>query len=356
MLKTKEHGRRVGGPASSSRCGRSWTSRATTPRVMVNNLDWTAPLSALDFLRDIGKHFRVNQMIKKDAVAARLDSDEGISLHRVQLPAAAGAGLPAALPRRTAARCRPAAVDQWGNITAGVGPHPPGRGRVGAPADDAAGHRRRRHQVRQDRGQRRLAGRRHDQPLRLLPVLAQRRGRLGGQAAQGLHRPHAARRSTSWSARCARSRSGGRRSGRWPPTSPRWCTGRRRRRRSRRPARRCSARATRARSTPRTLRDATAELPGATVAAGTRVVDALVAVRPGGLAATPPGGRIGEGGASVNNVKVTDPEARAAERRTSCTGRWPCSAAGASRSPRPGALPERRPGAEGAVRPGVGPA
>ncbi|HUG51626.1 MAG TPA: tyrosine--tRNA ligase, partial [Terrimesophilobacter sp.] len=46
---------------------------------LVNNLDWTAPLSAIDFLRDIGKHFRVGTMLKKDAVRARLESDEGIS-------------------------------------------------------------------------------------------------------------------------------------------------------------------------------------------------------------------------------------------------------------------------------------
>ena len=46
---------------------------------MVNNLDWTAPMSAIDFLRDVGKHFRVNQMLAKEAVAARLNSDEGIS-------------------------------------------------------------------------------------------------------------------------------------------------------------------------------------------------------------------------------------------------------------------------------------
>jgi tyrosyl-tRNA synthetase len=67
------------------------------PAVFVNNLDWTAPMSALDFLRDVGKHFRVNQMVKKEAIAARLDSG-GHLLHRVQLPAAAGAGLPPALP------------------------------------------------------------------------------------------------------------------------------------------------------------------------------------------------------------------------------------------------------------------
>ncbi len=46
---------------------------------IVNNLDWTAPLSAIDFLRDIGKYFRVGTMVKKEIVASRLNSDEGIS-------------------------------------------------------------------------------------------------------------------------------------------------------------------------------------------------------------------------------------------------------------------------------------
>ena len=46
---------------------------------MVNNLDWTAQLSAIDFLREVGKYFRVGTMIKKETVAARLNSDEGIS-------------------------------------------------------------------------------------------------------------------------------------------------------------------------------------------------------------------------------------------------------------------------------------
>src|SRR5699024_6429246 len=46
---------------------------------IVNNLDWTSGLGAIEFLRDIGKYFRVGTMLKKDAVAARLNSDEGIS-------------------------------------------------------------------------------------------------------------------------------------------------------------------------------------------------------------------------------------------------------------------------------------
>ncbi len=41
---------------------------------MANNLDWTKPVSALEFLRDIGKHFSVNQMLAKDSVANRLST------------------------------------------------------------------------------------------------------------------------------------------------------------------------------------------------------------------------------------------------------------------------------------------
>src|SRR5699024_8782900 len=46
---------------------------------MVNNLDWIGQMSALDFLRDMGKHFRMGTMLAKDTVARRLQSDEGIS-------------------------------------------------------------------------------------------------------------------------------------------------------------------------------------------------------------------------------------------------------------------------------------
>ena len=46
---------------------------------MVNNLDWTSEMSAIDFLRDLGKNFRMGTMLSKEAVARRLSSDEGIS-------------------------------------------------------------------------------------------------------------------------------------------------------------------------------------------------------------------------------------------------------------------------------------
>src|SRR5690606_10555912 len=51
---------------------------AANPAVLVDNADWTAPISFLDFLRDIGKHFSVNQMLAKDSVKSRMEGDNGI--------------------------------------------------------------------------------------------------------------------------------------------------------------------------------------------------------------------------------------------------------------------------------------
>ncbi|WP_406831142.1 tyrosine--tRNA ligase [Pedococcus sp. KACC 23699] len=86
--------------------------------LMVNNLDWTAPLSALDFLRDIGKHFRVNQMVKKDAVAARLNSDEGISYTEFSYQILQGLDY-LQLYRDFGCTLQTGGQDQWGNLTAG---------------------------------------------------------------------------------------------------------------------------------------------------------------------------------------------------------------------------------------------
>ncbi|EAP99365.1 tyrosyl-tRNA synthetase [Janibacter sp. HTCC2649] len=86
--------------------------------IMVNNLDWTAPLSALDFLRDIGKHFRVNQMVKKDAVAARLNSDEGISYTEFSYQILQGLDF-LELYRAHGCTLQTGGQDQWGNLTAG---------------------------------------------------------------------------------------------------------------------------------------------------------------------------------------------------------------------------------------------
>ncbi|MFX0539407.1 tyrosine--tRNA ligase [Ornithinimicrobium sp. Y1847] len=89
------------------------------PAVMVNNLDWTAPMSALDFLRDVGKHFRVNQMIKKDAIAARLASQEGISYTEFSYQLLQGLDY-LHLFREHGCRLQTGGQDQWGNLVAGA--------------------------------------------------------------------------------------------------------------------------------------------------------------------------------------------------------------------------------------------
>ncbi len=86
---------------------------------LVNNLDWTAPLSALDFLRDVGKHFRVNAMIRKDAVAARLESSEGISYTEFSYQLLQGLDF-LELFRSYGCTLQTGGNDQWGNLTAGV--------------------------------------------------------------------------------------------------------------------------------------------------------------------------------------------------------------------------------------------
>jgi tyrosyl-tRNA synthetase len=86
---------------------------------MVNNLDWTAPLSAIDFLRDVGKHFRVNRMLAKDAVAARLNSDAGISYTEFSYQILQGMDF-LELYRRYGCTLQTGGSDQWGNLTAGT--------------------------------------------------------------------------------------------------------------------------------------------------------------------------------------------------------------------------------------------
>ena len=88
------------------------------PAVFVNNLDWTEGLSALDFLRDIGKHFRVNQMVKKEAIAARLNSDEGISYTEFSYQLLQGLDY-LQLFRDFGCTLQTGGNDQWGNLTAG---------------------------------------------------------------------------------------------------------------------------------------------------------------------------------------------------------------------------------------------
>jgi tyrosyl-tRNA synthetase len=87
--------------------------------IYVDNLDWTAPLSAIDFLRDLGKHFRVNRMLAKEAVSARLNSDAGISYTEFSYQLLQANDF-RELHQRHGCTLQSGGSDQWGNITAGV--------------------------------------------------------------------------------------------------------------------------------------------------------------------------------------------------------------------------------------------
>lgn len=86
---------------------------------LVNNLDWTAPMSAIDFLREVGKHFRVGTMIKKDIVAKRLNSDEGISYTEFSYQILQGLDF-LELHRQYGCMLQTGGSDQWGNLTSGT--------------------------------------------------------------------------------------------------------------------------------------------------------------------------------------------------------------------------------------------
>ena len=199
-------------------------------------------MSALDFLRDVGKHFRVNQMVKKEAIAARLNSDEGISYTEFSYQLLQGLDY-LQLYRDFGCTLQTGGNDQWGNLTAGSD--------LIHRVEGASVH------------------------LLTTPLLTDSSGEKFGKSAGNaiwlspeMTSPYAfyqywlnvedasvspcsrssrtarARRSPSSSDRWRRSRSGARRRGPWPPTSPPSSTGPGRRRRCRRPRRRCSARAT----------------------------------------------------------------------------------------------------------------
>jgi tyrosyl-tRNA synthetase len=93
-------------------------SEARNKAIVVNNLDWTSPLSAIEFLRDIGKHFSVNQMLSKDSVSARLEAG-GISYTEFSYQVLQSYDF-LELYRRNNCTLQLGGSDQWGNIVAGL--------------------------------------------------------------------------------------------------------------------------------------------------------------------------------------------------------------------------------------------
>lgn len=95
------------------------TLLGTDAITFVNNNDWLSSLGLIEFLRDVGKHFTVNELIKKDAIATRLSSEVGLSYTEFAYPLLQAYDF-LELHRRYGCDFQVGGSDQWGNIIAGV--------------------------------------------------------------------------------------------------------------------------------------------------------------------------------------------------------------------------------------------
>jgi tyrosyl-tRNA synthetase len=89
------------------------------PATFVNNYDWTSKLSAIDFLRDVGKNFRVGTMLSKDIIARRVKSDEGISYTEFSYQVLQGNDF-LHLYEAHHVTLQTGGNDQWGNLVSGL--------------------------------------------------------------------------------------------------------------------------------------------------------------------------------------------------------------------------------------------
>jgi tyrosyl-tRNA synthetase len=94
-------------------------SAAANPAQIINNADWLAPITMMEFLRDVGKHFTVNNLIAKEAIKRRLESEEGISFTEFSYPLLQAYDY-LVLHDRHACNLQMGGSDQWGNIVAGI--------------------------------------------------------------------------------------------------------------------------------------------------------------------------------------------------------------------------------------------
>ena len=94
-------------------------ARSQRPARLVDNRDWTAPVSVLEFLRDVGKHITVNQMLAKESVRARVQSEHGISFTEFSYMLLQANDF-RWLFEHEDCELQVGGSDQWGNITAGI--------------------------------------------------------------------------------------------------------------------------------------------------------------------------------------------------------------------------------------------
>ncbi|WP_026641931.1 tyrosine--tRNA ligase [Bifidobacterium tsurumiense] len=102
-----------------SQIGRILETSGENPVQFVSNYEWTADMSVIDFLRDVGKNFRLGTMLAKDTVARRLNSEEGISFTEFSYQVLQGNDF---LHLFDAYNCtlQLGGSDQWGNLTSGL--------------------------------------------------------------------------------------------------------------------------------------------------------------------------------------------------------------------------------------------
>src|SRR5436853_1848615 len=89
------------------------------PARIVNNADWLGPITMMEFLRDVGKYFTVNNLIGKEAIKRRLESDEGISFTEFSYPLLQAYDYLVLYDRHNCT-LQMGGSDQWGNIVAGI--------------------------------------------------------------------------------------------------------------------------------------------------------------------------------------------------------------------------------------------
>src|SRR5438067_5971883 len=89
------------------------------PASIVNNYDWLGPITMMEFLRDVGKHFTVNNLLGKEAISRRLESEEGISFTEFSYPLLQAYDY-LVLHDRYKCNLQMGGSDQWGNIIAGI--------------------------------------------------------------------------------------------------------------------------------------------------------------------------------------------------------------------------------------------
>jgi len=92
---------------------------ATAPARLLNNAEWLTKLGAIEFMRDVGKHFTVNAMVARESVKRRMESDEGISYTEFSYPLLQSYDF-LVLYDRFNCTLQIGGSDQWGNITAGM--------------------------------------------------------------------------------------------------------------------------------------------------------------------------------------------------------------------------------------------